>query len=49
VIEQPRKQMDLMWVCYPDEMVPADHLLRKIEAAVDLSWVEAATAHLYHP
>lgn len=49
MIEQPRKQMDLMWVCYPDEMVPADHLLRKIDAVVDLSWVEAATAHLYHP
>lgn len=48
MIEKPRKQMDLMWVCYPDEMVPADHLLRKIEAVVDLSWVEEATAHLYH-
>lgn len=48
MIEKPRKQMDLLWFCYPEEMVPADHLLRKIEAVVDLSWVEEATAHLYH-
>ena len=30
-----------------EDLVPEDHLLQKIEAALDLSFVYGATAHLY--
>jgi len=49
VLEKPRKQQDLFWCCTAEEMIPADHLLRQIDSVLDLSWLEEAVGHLYHP
>ncbi len=48
MIEKPRKQIDLFWCCTAEEMIPADHVLRRIDGVLDLSWLEAAVGHLYH-
>ncbi len=32
-----------------DELVPEDHLVRKIDAAIDFEFIRDAVAHLYCP
>ena len=39
-----RLQMEMVWI---DELVPADHPLRLVDAVLDLSWVDGRVAHLY--
>jgi transposase len=42
-----RNQGDLFYVFNLDEAVPNDHLVRKIDAVLDLSWVHAELAPYY--
>src|SRR5919202_385066 len=44
-----RGQEQLFYAFHLDDAVPADHLVRKIGAVLDLSWVHAALAPYYSP
>ena len=42
--EVPQQEMELVSI---ESLVPADHLLRKIEAAIDLEFIGERVRHLY--
>ena len=45
---RPQTQSSLEFVCI-DELVPADHLLRKVDKAIDFSFIHDAVKDLYCP
>ena len=45
---RPQTQSSLEFVCI-DELVPADHLLRKVDKAIDFSFIHDAVKDLYYP
>lgn len=47
MIEPRRSQRELFICCTPEELIPAGHILRRVDAVLDLSWAEEATAGLY--
>ena len=42
-----RGQRHLFYEFHLDEVVPDDHLVRKVDAVLDLSWVHAELAPYY--
>ena len=44
-----RGQEHLFYAFRLDDAVPQDHLVRKVDAVLDLSWVHAALAPYYSP
>ena len=44
---QTRGQEQLFYECSLDEVVPADHLVRRIDAVLDTSWVHQELAPFY--
>lgn len=49
MLRKPGPEQTVIEMVTLDELVPADHLLRKIEAAIDFSFIHDRVAGLYCP
>jgi hypothetical protein len=49
MLKRPTPRQAALEMVTLDELVPADHLLRKIVQAIDLGFIRDRVAHLYCP
>jgi transposase len=49
MLREPSPQQYQFETITPDELVPEDHLVRKIDAAIDFEFIRDAVRHLYCP
>jgi transposase len=49
MLRKPTPQQSMLEMVTLEQLVPADHLLRKIAATIDFSFIHSRVAHLYCP
>lgn len=49
MLKTPSPKQHALEMVTLEELVPADHLLRKINRFIDFEFIRTATAHLYCP